>query len=472
VAPSRPTEEGTAEGNPASRSSEGRPGPAAPAEPAPSRTRRLRDLAVVGWSHAGQHAFVAGLGVAIPFVVVAFHTNYAVVGALLSVSAIAGSALQSLALVVRRTSARVLLVAQNAGSTLGAVVCALAPGLAVLMAGRLVQAVAGWPQHPVGSSYLSNRYPERRGTVLSWHVTAGNVGTLVAPLAVTAVIAEAGWRGGFWLLGALLATTAVGVALWLPAPWHPLAGTGTAGVAGDGAARSGEGSGARGGGGKGGGGGEAAPSFRRQLVELVRQRPVFALLLAGTIAAGGQGIGILGVYAPAYLHASLHFRALLLGTLLTIVYVGAVIGPVLMGKLSDLLGHRAVLLANYVLGAGALLAFLGAGHAVAGLALAGLAVGIFSYSELSLRQTLFADFVPGGLARAGFGIFFTVSQAIGAVWVAIIGVVITEVSFEAAFFTMAATFLVASAVVLVGTRRPEAGTARPARVPRSEDPAR
>ncbi len=422
----------------------------------------MRDLAVVGWSHAGQHAFVAGLGVAIPFVVVAFHTNYAVVGALLSVSAIAGSALQGLALVVRRTSARVLLVAQNVGSTLGAVVCALAPGIAVLMAGRLVQAVAGWPQHPVGSSYLSNRYPERRGTMLSWHVTAGNVGTLVAPLAVTAVIAEGGWRGGFWLLGALLATTALGVALWLPAPWHRLAGTGEPGSAG--AARdAAPGDPPT---------GDAEPSFRRQLVDLVRQRPVFALLLAGTIAAGGQGIGILGVYAPAYLHSSLHFRPLLLGTLLTVVYVGAVIGPVLMGKLSDLLGHRGVLLANYALGAGALLAFLGAGHAVVGLALAGLAVGIFSYSELSLRQTLFADFLPGGLARAGFGIFFTVSQAVGAAWVAIIGVVVTEVSFAAAFFTMAATFLVASAVVLVGTRRPGTGALGPARVPRSDHPAR
>jgi len=418
--------------------------------------RRWRDLLVVGWSHAGQHAYVAGLGVAIPFVVAAFHSDYAVVGALLSVSAIAGSALQSLALVVRRISARALLTMQNVGSAVGAAISAVAPGIGLFMGGRFLQAIAGWPQHPIGSSYLSNRYPERKGTILSWHVTAGNVGTLVAPLAVGAVIASGGWQWGFGLLSILLATTALGVGLFLPASWKPLparlarpvgTGTGTTFPASQDRAP------------------RAAPfarvdqetatsdqpSFKRQVVNLVRQRPVLALLVAGTIAAGGQGIGILGVYVPAYLHTSLHFSALKLSILLTVVYVGAVVGPVLMGTIADHVGHRIVLLANYALGAVALVGFYAVGKGVWGLAAIGLGMGIFSYSELSLRQTLFSDYLSGGLARAGFGIFFTVSQSIGAIWVAIIGLIITEVSFGAAFFVMAATFLVAGAIVLSGT---------------------
>ncbi|WP_276940318.1 hypothetical protein [Ferrimicrobium acidiphilum] len=117
--------------------------------------RRLRDLIVVGWSHAGQHAYVASLGIAIPYVIVSFHTNYAMVGILLSIAAIAGSALQVLALVVRKTSARLLFTIQNIGSTIGAVTAALAPGIYIFMAGRLIQSGAGWPQHPVGGSYLA-----------------------------------------------------------------------------------------------------------------------------------------------------------------------------------------------------------------------------------------------------------------------------------------------------------------------------
>jgi MFS family permease len=129
--------------------------------------RRLLDLIVIGWSHAGQHAYAASLGTAIPYVIISFHANYAFVGILLSIAAIVGSALRSFALVVRKTSARVLFTMQNIGSTLGAVTAALASGIYIFMAGRLIQSGAGWPQHPIGGSYLANRYPKRRGTTLS-----------------------------------------------------------------------------------------------------------------------------------------------------------------------------------------------------------------------------------------------------------------------------------------------------------------
>jgi len=399
------------------------------AEAPPARGRRqLRDLVVLGYSHAGQHAYTAGLGIAIPFAVAAFHTSYAVVGVLLSVAAIAGSALQGLSVVVRRTSARVLFVVQNVGSALGAVIAALSPTIYLFMFGRFVQSASGWPQHPVGASYLSRRYPEARGKVLSWHVTAGNVGTLVAPLVVPAVIAAEGFRAAFWLLALLLATTAIVVALWLPVSWRPLQAA---------PART-----------------EGEPGFWRQLHQLMRQRPVFALLLAGTIAAGGQGIGIVGVYAPSYLHSGLHESAFWLGAILFVLYVGAVIGPVLMGRIADRRNHRTTLLANYLLGAAMLVLFAEVGSARLGLVAAGLGIGIFSYSELSLRQTVFSDYLPEGLSRAGFGVFFTVSQSIGAIWIAVLGVTITDVGFVAAFLVMAGTFLVAALVVWWGTRSP------------------
>ncbi len=121
--------------------------------------RRRRDIFVVGVSHAGQHAYTAGLGIAIPYVVSAFHSNYAVVGVLLSFAAIAANALQVLALFVKRSSARLLFTLQNLGSTVGAVIAAVAPSVYLVMLGRFVQSGSGWPQHPVGAAYLSNRYP-------------------------------------------------------------------------------------------------------------------------------------------------------------------------------------------------------------------------------------------------------------------------------------------------------------------------
>ena len=389
---------------------------------------------MVGWSHAGQHAYMAGLGVAIPFVVAAFHVSYAEMGVVLAVAAMLGSALQLLAVVFRRVSTRLLLVGQDAGSMLGAALAALAPGIGVFAAGRFLQAITGWPQHPVGSAYLSNSYPEHRGSVLSWHITAGNVGTLIAPLAVSSVIASGGWQWGFGLLAILLATTVAVVAFGLRVPWRSVPRM-PSGV--DGAGRH----------------EDDSDGSRIGLIGLLRQRPVATLLLAGTIAAGGQGIGILGVYAPAYLKSGLGFSALSLGLILTVVYLGAVIGPVLMGTFADRISHRLVLLGNYGLGAVALLGFAFVGKSILALGAVGLFMGIFSYSELSLRQTLFADYVGQESVRAAFGVFFAVSQAVGALWVAVIGVVVTDIDFHAAFVTMAGTFVLAGLLVAFGTAR-------------------
>ncbi len=398
-----------------------------------SGRKTVRDILVVGWSHVGQHAFTAGLGVAIPFVIVGLHTNYGVVGILLSIAAIGGSALQGLAIVIRRASARTLLTVQNIGATLGAITCALAPGIFIFCAGRFIQSGFGWPQHPVGSSYLAERHPEQRGKILSWHVTAGNVGTLIAPFAIGGTIAGFGWRAGFWVLAGILATTAVVTALWLPVSWRRLIA-----LTPD----------------------TPHESFRSSLRHLVAKPPVLALLIAGVVAAGGQGLGIVGVYTPGYLRSDLHISIFTLSAILTVLYVGAVIGPILMGTIADRLNHRGVLLINYLLGAIGLAGFVLVGKHPIALALVGLGIGIFSYSELSLRQTVFADYLSEGLARAGFGIFFTVSQSLGAVWVAIIGLIIDRVGFQAAFLTMAATFVGAAIIVAIGTRHTPAARSR------------
>jgi len=395
-------------------------------ETASPHRKTLRDILVVGWSHVGQHAFTAGLGVAIPFVIVGLHTNYAVVGILLSIASICGSALQALAIIVRRASARTLLTVQNIGSTVGAITCALAPGIFVFCAGRLLQSSFGWPQHPVGSSYLTDRHPDQRGKILSWHVTAGNVGTLIAPFAIGGAIAAFGWRAGFWVLAAILATTAIVTAVWLPVSWHRLVA-----LAPD----------------------SPHETFRSGLRRLLAQPPVLALLIAGVVAAGGQGLGIVGVYTPSFLRSDLHMSIFTLSAILTVLYVGAVIGPILMGTIADRLDHRGVLLVNYLLGALGLASFVVAGKNPLVLSLIGLCIGIFSYSELSLRQTVFSDYLPEGLARAGFGIFFTVSQSLGAIWVAIIGIIVDRVGFKPAFYTMAATFVAAAIIVALGTRR-------------------
>jgi predicted MFS family arabinose efflux permease len=245
------------------------------------------------------------------------------------------------------------------------------------------------------------------------------------------IITTYGWRTAFWVLSGLLATTAVAVIVWLPSPWHrltktsdPLEHDGSEGVA-----------------------------LWSRLRTLVRQQPVFALLLAGSIAAGRQGIEIVGLYTPGYLHTSLHLSALDLSVILTLLYAGAVVGPILMGTLADRRGHRGTLITNYGPGALALWLVVFTGKDLVALSLFGVAIGIFSYSELSTLQTVFSDYLSPGMSRAGFGVFSTVSQSIGALWIAVIGITVSDDGFRDAFILMAMTFLAAALIVLWGTHK-------------------
>jgi hypothetical protein len=55
-------------------------------------------------------------------------------------------------------------------------------------------------------------------------------------------------------------------------------------------------------------------------------------------------------------------------------------------------------------------------------------------------------------ARQAFGAYFAISQSAGAVWVTVLGVLITTSGFKTAFFIMAASFVAAGSVIAYGCR--------------------
>ncbi len=385
-----------------------------------------RALTVMAVSHGIQHFYVAGLAVTYPFVVAEFHVAYAELGAVLTAAGLLGGFLQGSAAALRRLSSRSVLAAQNAGMAVASLAAAVAPVFAVFGAARLLGSAVSWPQHPVGSAYLSERFPHRRATALSWHTAGGSIGTAVVPLLAAAVIAAAGWR---WALGALAAALAVGgllVFLGLPrdaarrrpAPDAPAA---------------------------------AAPV---PLWRLLRRRQVAAVLAAGTVAAGGRGLGTLSTYVPAYLRSGLHLPALTVGTLFTVVMVASILGQVAGGMLADRFGRYRALVATYLAGAGAIAWFGAAGHGVVMLGVAGALVGVLAYAESPLLQSLFSDLTQDGAARSAFGAFFAIGYGFGSLWLAIIGWIITAAGFTAAFTAMAASFAAAALIILALGREP------------------
>ena len=387
-----------------------------------ARREDRRALAVMTVAHGIQHFYVAGLAVIYPFVVADLHVSYAVLGLVLTVAGVSGGLLQGAAGMLRRARARSVLGAQNAGLAASAVLGALAPGFGAFAGARVLGALVSWPQHPVGSAYLSDRFPQRRGTVLSWHSAGGSIGTVTVPLIATAVIAAAGWRWALVVLAGVLALGALLVRVALPP--EPLRA-------------------------------DADPGIERvKLRELLRRPGVAVVLAAATIAAGGRGLGTLSAYVPADLHSHLDLPALTVGAVFTAMMAASVVGPVVAGSVADRVGRRRTLVVTYFAAAGALCAFGFTGRRLAVLFPIAIVVGVLAYAESPLLQAVFSELVGPGAARSAFGAFFAIAYGVGALWSAVLGWIITVAGFPAAFCTMAASFVVAGTCIVVGLHAP------------------
>jgi MFS family permease len=389
--------------------------------PLATRPHDRRALVVMTLAHGIQHFYVAGLAVTYPFVVADLHVSYAVLGAVLTVAGVFGGLLQGAAGLLRNARARSVLGAQNAGLAASALLGAVAPGFNLFAGGRVLGGLVSWPQHPVGSAYLSDRFPQRRGTVLSWHTAGGSIGTVTVPLIVTAVIAAAGWRWALAVLAGCLAFGAVLVRVALPTEQHRHLAADTAAV-------------------------------KVPLRDLLRRPGVAAVLGAATIAAGGRGLGTLSTYVPADLRSHLGLPAVTVGVVFTVMMVASVAGPVLGGNLADRMGRRRTLVLTYFAAAGALCAFGFAGRGLGVLVPVAILVGLLAYAESPLLQAVFSDLVGAGVARSAFGIFFAIAYGVGALWTALLGWIITAVGFPAAFCAMAASFVAAGTIIAVCLR--------------------
>lgn len=411
------------------------------------RTGDSVQLGVVTFSHAVQHFYVAALALTYPYVVAEFGLSYRTLGILLGVAGLVGGLLQAAAGFVRHVSARFLLVAQNVGLSVAALLAAVAPGFAMFSAARMVGAFSHWPQHPVGSAYLTERYPQRRGLVLSWHTAGGSIGTFLVPVVAAALLAQAGWRATLAVFaGAMLAGAVVVFGFLREARGRKPASADSedtdrasrhrASTEGDGAVRGEETA-------------EPAEETPRQpLRAVLRRRTVVAVLVASTVAAAGRGLGALTTYVPAYLSSDLGLDPTSVSAVFAVLVIGSILGPVLAGQLSDRLGRRRILVTVYLIGAAALAAFVLIGAVLVALAVMALLVGVFAYAESPLLQSLFADAVEGADSRTAFGAYFAIAYGVGSLWLTALGAIISAAGFQAAFFTMAASFVAAALIVL------------------------
>ena len=167
------------------------------------------DRSIVGFAMLG-HALFHTYELSIPVFIVAWLEYFSTTEATLGLVVGAGYALVGVGalpsgILSDRYGSRRPVVLAVFGMGVGFLALALAPNVLVLGAALVIWGAAASVYHPAALALLS-RGTEQRGTALAYHGAAGNVGTVLGPLAAALLLAFLEWR----LVAALFVLPALG----------------------------------------------------------------------------------------------------------------------------------------------------------------------------------------------------------------------------------------------------------------------
>jgi MFS transporter, FSR family, fosmidomycin resistance protein len=384
------------------------------------RARPALTLGLLALSHAVLHAQSALMPLIYPIVSVQFALSPRDIGLFIAVTTAVGGSMQIVYGFLTRWVARpVLLGGGQLVFASGLLLSGLAHSVGQLLGAISFARVGSSPQHVVGNALLSDLYPpERRGFAISAHISGGNVGTVLVPFVGLAMIGAVGWQATLALFGVPALVTG-SLILWRVRE---------DGVAYRARARD-------------------AGSVRSQLRSIMRRADLRLILGVALITAGGRGLDIIAPFMLLYLRGPLGISQGTTALLYALLLVGAIVGPLLAGSLSDRFGRRRTLVVYYLLCAAGVAAFLGAGSNLLLLVPLLLPFGTAVFSESPVLQAFLADRAVGPIRDVAFSLYFTVAFGIGALWAFVIGNVAASWGYPAAFLVIAASYLAAAGLV-------------------------
>ena len=153
-------------------------------------------IALVGFAHAVSHFFHLVIPLLFPWLMPAFGLSFTQAGALMSVFFVISGVGQALAgLVVDRIGSKPVLFCGVLLLALSGVLLGVAQNYALLMLAAGVAGAGNSVFHPADFTIINRRVTKARlGHAFSVHGLSGNLGWALAPLVMTVVATQAGWR--------------------------------------------------------------------------------------------------------------------------------------------------------------------------------------------------------------------------------------------------------------------------------------
>ena len=381
-------------------------------------------LGLLSLAHSLIHMQSALMPLVYIAVIEQFGLDEAAIGLFIAVTTAVGGGMQlSYGLLTRYVARPVIIGVGQIVFGLSLVAAGLASTVTQLLAAISGARVGASPQHPVGNGILADAYPaERRGFAISTHIAGGNLGTVAVPFIGGALLAAVGWNTTLLLFG--LPPLLVGVLiLWFIREDHQAYRREA----------------------------RASGSWLGQVRQVLRRGDLMRILGAAVVSAGGRGLDIAAPFLLLYFRGPLGIDEATVLWLYALLLVGAVVGPVLAGILSDRYGRRRTLIVYYLLSAVGILAVVLAGGNLLFLAPLLLPFGTAVFSEGPVLQAFMADRAVGPLRDVAFSIYFTAAFGIGALWAIVIGSIVAGAGYVPAFVVMAASY-VAGAVLISSVR--------------------
>ena len=241
--------------------------------------------------------------------------------------------------------------------------------------------------HPTAIPWLAERFPERKGLVMSFHSMGGNVGDAIAPLVIGALLAVMSWRD------VVLVNVAPGIAvaaLILVYIGRIQKAEQAAGVPRKPKKSSGE--------------------HLHAFVKLLADRALVTLSISSTFRTMTQSA--LLTFLPVYLARDMGYSPLWIGACMFALQTAGFIAAPIAGHLSDTIGRRQIVTSTMTMSAVVLAAMTFAGGTIWFVLLVSV-LGFFLFAVRAVLQAWMMDATPPGMGGSAVGVMFA-AQALGA----------------------------------------------------------
>jgi len=389
---------------------------------APPRSS-FQDVLVVSFGHALTHWYPATFYLLLPLIGHELDLSYGEIGSILTCQYAAG-AIANIpgGLFVDSVGRKALLMAVSLFWVgFPYLVMGLSHAYWMMLACATLVGIGNNLWHPTAIPWLADRFPDRKGLVMSVHGMGGNVGDAFAPLVIGALLASYSWRSVVLMNvvpGMLMAAIILFYVGRARGPDIPAAGRRPP---------------------------RMSPVERlRSLAVLLRSRAFVTLAVGSGFRAMTQGA--LLTFLPLYLAREMGYSPFWIGACMFALQAAGFAAAPIAGHLSDSIGRRQIIMSSLTMTCVIILCMAVAGGTGWFVLLVAL-LGFFLFAVRAVLQAWLLDATPPGMGGSAIGLLFS-TQALGAALGPLgAGIVADHFGLMAAFYFLAGTIIIANLLV-------------------------